>query len=397
MFKLLQLIIFTAASIVLYIQAALTLRWFFSTDIAHFATQDFIEYWSAYALASSGQDPYSAVELLKVQQSLDASREVALMMWLPPWFLLVFAPILSLPYLLAAKAWFALNVFLFVLIIWTVKELLGVSFKSAMPAFLSALIFAPVWNCLQMGQVSLITTLGAALFALGMQRKRATLLAIALVLLSFKPHVCYLLLALGFFHSIRIFRLSQLISILLPLAFLCLLSELMFPGLSSQWVYAFIQLQPGRIPATQWISATLTGQLRILLGDEHGVPLWPSIVVPGICSTLLIYLHLSRRVSFDWQKDLKWLLVCSYLTAPMGWFFDQSIILISHIMFCVEARASLRGKILVLLLIAINTSILGLLSADFSPHLQHHQLFWLPLVYLFVILLARPISTHMKG
>ncbi|NDC36940.1 MAG: hypothetical protein EBZ48_02685 [Proteobacteria bacterium] len=66
---------------------------------------DFLQYWTAFQLVQQGQNPYDPQLMLALQKSLGLTAELPVMMWNPPWLLLLLSPVLHLELSTALAAW----------------------------------------------------------------------------------------------------------------------------------------------------------------------------------------------------------------------------------------------------------------------------------------------------
>jgi hypothetical protein len=73
-------------------------------------TNDFIEYWTAFRLFIANRDLYDPALMATLQHSQGFSAEPPLMMWLPPWALLVLAHYLFLILRKGALLWLVASV-----------------------------------------------------------------------------------------------------------------------------------------------------------------------------------------------------------------------------------------------------------------------------------------------
>ena len=76
-------------------------------------TIDFIQYWSAFRAVMDGANPYDPEVLRGVQLLVGHDGAVAvlpIMMWTPPWILVVLSPILWVGFSTAALLWICCNI-----------------------------------------------------------------------------------------------------------------------------------------------------------------------------------------------------------------------------------------------------------------------------------------------
>jgi hypothetical protein len=114
----------------------------------------------------------------------------------PPWYALATVYLGLLPIQVAARMWFLLNLAMIGVSAWLltpgwkpVPRLLGT---------FAAIMFIPAFGLLIVGQYSAPVLLGAALFIWSARKKSALWTAVALLLMTFKPHIGGILFLAGF-------------------------------------------------------------------------------------------------------------------------------------------------------------------------------------------------------
>jgi hypothetical protein len=121
----------------------------------------------------------------------------------PPWYALSTIFLALLPIDVAARLWFGLNLSMLFASIWLLSSRGEVKaakpLENIFPYFL-AIIFPPVLGTLFVGQYTLPVLLGAALWTYAVRKENAWLVALASVLLTFKPHLGGLLLLAALIH-----------------------------------------------------------------------------------------------------------------------------------------------------------------------------------------------------
>lgn len=75
-------------------------------------SNDFVEYWAAGRLLLAGENPYDPEALLAVERAVGWPKTKPLMMWNPPWTLLLVAPFALLPFKVGVLAWLLTNIVL---------------------------------------------------------------------------------------------------------------------------------------------------------------------------------------------------------------------------------------------------------------------------------------------
>lgn len=110
----------------------------------------------------------------------------------PPWYALSTFYLGLLPAQAAATLWFEINLLMLFLSVWLLTE--GWSGRLRLIAFPLALFFLPVLGALSVGQYSFPVLLGASLLIYSLRKGNASLAALGVVLLTFKPHLGALIL-----------------------------------------------------------------------------------------------------------------------------------------------------------------------------------------------------------
>jgi len=110
----------------------------------------------------------------------------------PPWYALVTLPLGLIPVQLSARIWFAVNLVLLFTALWLLTS--GWLIKKKFIFFILSLLFLPVLEILVIGQFDFPVLLGAALIIYSVNREKPLVTAIALALLTFKPHLGVLLI-----------------------------------------------------------------------------------------------------------------------------------------------------------------------------------------------------------
>ena len=158
-----------------------------------FGTHDFIEYWSAYSVLVAGGNPYDPQAMLAVQQGLGSNVSSPLMMWLPPWALLLLFPILPFDFQDSATIWLLCNVFFAI----GAGTLSVAAFSSSKVHIISGaiagIVFMPTIMCMELGQISLFLAFGTSLLLWSLEKKSAPLVGLSLCLLGLKPHLFLLI------------------------------------------------------------------------------------------------------------------------------------------------------------------------------------------------------------
>jgi len=289
-----------------------------------FGVNDFVEYWSAGQLLRRGQDPYDFEALYVVEKGVGWGKERPLAMWNPPWLLVIFYPLLLLPFGIAETMWFAISLGILLacaVLIWRLFVPAISSVESLVPLLLT-LIFAPALFTLRMGQVSVLSLLGIAGFLYFESRSRDVLAGASLVLLTIKPHVVYVLWVAFLWWLVTQRRWKVLWGLG---GGLLSLWALLFP-LRPTWVLDY--MAAARHPPLYWRVPVLGTVLRMMFGwHRTWLQYLPSLI---LCPLVLFGLHRRRR-NFVWRNAIGPQLLLSVPTAAYGWSFDQLVLLVPYL------------------------------------------------------------------
>lgn len=113
----------------------------------------------------------------------------------PPWYALAALPLALLPIQIAARIWFELNLWMLILSVGLLTD--GWPTRKRIFTGLAAVFFLPVLGSLVIGQYGFPVLLGVALYGHALKKRNIVLIALAAVLLTFKPHLGILILITG--------------------------------------------------------------------------------------------------------------------------------------------------------------------------------------------------------
>ena len=365
-----------------------TLAFFQSDSYPLFGNRDFIEYWCAYQLARTGQNPYDSSLLLTFQRSIGWSEAHALMMWNPPWLLTVLSPILAFPFYEAGKLFTVLNVALLAVSAGFSWKLLVDRAPIPPVVLLAALLFYPAKLAIDMGQVSvlILAVLTGGLWAL--RSRRDVLAGVLLSLLTIKPHLVYLPLILIAWVILRERRWKVVVGGVSTLATLLLGTMLLFPGTLRFWRDTLTHGAAGgeTVQIVAWQVASLVGALRAAIGSSDiRVHQAVMVLVPGITAVIFLWWLVIIARPERWWSTLPWLLPLSMFTSPFGWLFDHSITLITQlatVALIIHSDLPKRSRAAAILsLLWLNALVPFLLKYGLT---MHHYFFWFPAALLLV-------------
>lgn len=362
------------------------------TSFGDFGTNDFIEYWTAFRLFISQSNPYDPALMEQLQRPLGWSESAPLMMWNPPWLLLVMAPILMLDFPEAATAWLLTNFALLGGIIYFCLDLLGVPSLSRTQKYLSiplALTFFPLYTSLAVGQLGVLLAFAFIGAVWSIIKNRLIFGSFCLALWTIKVHLFAPIAVFLFFKSLRNPELwRSLAGGIGALVAMILATEYLHPGVTRDWFNAFPPSNHSSnvVLVQQWQSATLTGGIRLLFADGDLIPFWPSIYVPAVAmiGVALYTIYFGSRLTYLNGSLLAAL--CSMTFGPFGWVFDFTILLPGYLI-CALHPSHLRthptiGRRFLDVLPLLIPQAVGFCSLPFLR--EHHLYMWFPAVMLLV-------------
>ena len=155
---------------------------------------DYVEYWAAGNLNLNGGNPYDPQQLLPLQHAAGRYFGVPVMMWNPPWMLLLAMPFSIFAYPISRVLWilfFVIIVFLSVNQTW---QLYVGSPNQRWISWLVGFTFIPILEAFRTGQTGPLLLLGVVGFLFFIHKKKLWLAGGFLALLLVKPHILYLVL-----------------------------------------------------------------------------------------------------------------------------------------------------------------------------------------------------------
>ncbi len=287
---------------------------------------DFVGYWAAGRLNAAQQDPYNAEALFALEREVGRPPEEAapLLIWNPPWVLLLLTPFGMLPYPFARALWFFLQM---AALAWSADRLwlIGGGHRDyRLLAWGLAFLFGPALHTLRMGQISHLLLIGLVGFLHFVRRERWIASGITLSLLWIKPHICYLLLGMILLQTLYRRQWALGAGLLgVPLVAL-LIVALMNPDALTGWLRTLLEG-----PLKELATPTLGAWLRLFFGVER---FWLQFLPSGL-AVLFSFGFVLRHRGQDWvnKESLPWWVLFSLLTMPYGWTFDHVVALVALI------------------------------------------------------------------
>lgn len=155
---------------------------------------DFGEYWSSAHLLANHKNPYSILEMSKLERSLGWENVIPLMNLNPPWSLAFILPLgIARSYTLACTIWTALLAFA---AWWSTRILFSIysPFTRIFSSEQGLLVFTflPAVMCMKFSQTTSLVLLGITGYLWFQSRERYGLAGTCLALAAIKPQLLYL-------------------------------------------------------------------------------------------------------------------------------------------------------------------------------------------------------------
>ncbi len=125
-------------------------------DLTNFGSNYFIEYWSAFRLFFGQSNPYEPERMLVLQNQPGWTAQNPLMIWNPPWLLLILWAFLCRDFSTAASIWLAVNtIFVFLIVLFSLDLLKSyrITCSKQLLSILRTLSFLPLCESLKIGQL----------------------------------------------------------------------------------------------------------------------------------------------------------------------------------------------------------------------------------------------------
>ena len=285
--------------------------------------RDFIEYWAASRLLAYGGNPYSPVELMALQQSAGWNEPAPLIMWNPPWTLLVTLPFGLLDITTGQFLWLLAHV---ILILLSAKQLWKIYSKTAAStsrlSWVLALTFVPTAFVLIIGQITPLILAGLTLLLYSEQKQNPLAMGAALLILSIKPHLLYLFWIVWILWILekrpwRVILGAALVGVaaaIIPLFF--------DAKIYSQYLALY---GIGDIPKPlDWPAPTLRNVLRIFF---HVDQTWLHLAPTFLAAAWSIDHWRRHKHYWRWIEQLPLVLLVSVASSFFVWTYDQVVVL----------------------------------------------------------------------
>jgi hypothetical protein len=251
---------------------------------------DFLSYWSAGKLALSGHaaDVYNIDRMATIHKLASPDNMAVTAYHYPPFFLLVLAPLATLPYLVAYLLFISLTLGLWLALLWQLRPKIS--------TVVMAMLFPGTWMCILAGQNAFLTAALAGYTLWSLTKNRINAGSIACTALLYKPQLALLPGCMTAWTALRQRRFETIFIGMASVLVLVVLTLLIFGAQS--WIafwhnssYAVALLEESSIPLSTMISPFAA--LR-----EQGASLPIAYMAQGLCalSSLII-------VGRIWQKS----------------------------------------------------------------------------------------------
>lgn len=288
-----------------------------------FEATNFLGYWAASNLLAHRENPYDQEALLAPEREQGWQGAEPVYSWNPPWLHLILLPLGALSFRQAAALWFVLNPLLIglsALLMWNVvsqrrgRAQLGL-------ALLAVFLFSRSLHALLERQVNTLVLLGCAGFLTLALARRDLLAGAALVLVTVKRHLAYLLLPTLLLIGLLRRRWRIIIGFSACLILLVFLASWLFP----YWGEAYLSLfdvPASPLGTTAYITPTVRGFTKALANFDVGA--WPALIC--LTSFLILIPLRGRDLSLPTVAGLSF--IVGLPTAPFGWSTDQILLLL---------------------------------------------------------------------
>ena len=325
---------------------------------------DFVEYWTAAHLFVKGDNPYSLIEMFRLQKALGWPEPLPLIPLNPPWILPLIAP-------LGFAKWYPLSWLLWVAGLALVLALssrlllalysgevgiLGIA-ESSRDRALLGFSFYPTLMCLRLAQLAPLVLLGLIGFLWFERRNRPILAGIFLALTAIKPQVLYLVwLAILVWCFQKSRRWYVLISTTTVLGALLAVAVLV----NHQVIREYWSLASG--PYAQVYVSALGGIIRQRLGTGGVFSL--QFLPPLMGTAWFAFYWRKHQGHWEWAERTPFLVTISVLTTAWGWLFDEVLLLVPIIALAAQYSKDFGGipKKVLLIYTALNVVLIILVA-----------------------------------
>jgi hypothetical protein len=288
----------------------------------HWPLSDFAEYWAAGRLMNTGGNPYDAGEMLREQSAIGWTDPQPVMMYNPPWTLVLAMPAAMLTFSHARSLWLPLEI---LIVLWCASRLWllsGGAERYATRACYIGLLWMPTLVTLSLGQLSIVVLLGLVGFLWSLGRRADLAAGAWLSLTAVKPQLVALVWVALALWIVANRRWKVLAGAVAGVAAASLLVIAVNPSVFVQYQH----LMTTTPPTLAFESPNIATILRVMIRPGAG---WLQYVPTLIGAAGVAIWWTRRQLTFDWPRDLPGLVLFSCLvTAYGGWALDLVVLLI---------------------------------------------------------------------
>lgn len=302
-----------------------------------------MEYWSAGRLSLNGGCTYSPGELLSLERQAGWGYGKPTPMWNPPWTLPLIMPFALFDYPVSRLLWFVSNAAIVLFCASFLWRFYGGRPERMWPAGLIAYTFLPTIIMLTVGQSSAVVLLGAVLFLAWSERGAWWQASLAMLFITFKPHLLYLVPLAFLLWAVGNRRWAQLLlsgTGIAAAAGLCAISN---PHIFQQHLYAISHNH-----LAQFQTPTIGRALMSLTGLRE---VWPQFI-PMMLSVIWLFVHWwKKRCTWNWGREMVIISTVSVLASPYAWPLDYVVMLLAILPMAAALLKRGLDRVLVLALV----------------------------------------------
>jgi hypothetical protein len=301
-----------------------------------------------------------------------------MMVWNPPWLMLLLLPIGLLSFKSAAYAWLFINFIIIGLSLYTSWTFVNrfINEKSFLFLLGFSLTFYPTLILLYLGQISTIILFSLLMFIVLVESNRDTLAGMVLLMTTIKPHVTYLVLLVIMIWVIKNKRWRVAISATTA-AIVSIVAILL---INPTWIRDYISTL-NSLPYNYLSTSTLGS----FMNDVFGIQIFRYsflVLLPMIFPLVTAVEKIGFFTTFNFT------LLLSIPLSPYGFAFDHVLLLpaIAQIVARLSMDDGLRGT---RLLAAGGLATIYIVNIWLISHkVLYSYYFWMPLALLLIFLLT---------
>jgi hypothetical protein len=295
------------------------------------AGRDYIQYWAEGRQVLLHANPYDARAILRLEQSAGPGRNEVELSGSPPLVLLLAVPMGLFSARTGLILWFAVLFAALSVSLWLLWLVQG---RPHTLIYLFGFLFAPVVACLQCGQISILLLLSLAAF-LNLVESRPWLAGVVLIAWLLKPHL-FLPFAVALVLWIFARRAYGVAAGFVLALGICLAAIWFFDPRA--WTQYLQMMKEQRLIDDFVPTLSVAGQRLV---GAHQV--WLRFVPDAAACIWAAWYFRDRRHCWNLTREGMVTLLVSFLCAPYGFFFDESILLPAVLFGVLRAREHRRS------------------------------------------------------